>query len=442
MRRGATMVFRSRSSQAASPAPAEMAVVPATAAEADLTLEVVPELAPRDEAVFLLHTAAEIEHALMVQYLYAAWSLPDGPVGVRRWRRRIVQIAREEMAHLIDVQNLLRFVGGPLNFDREDFPFRSGFYPFPFRLERLRRGSLARYVVAEMPARSGVDPGLIAEAVRLATGAPNGGPVSRVGALYNRLSELIGDEGRLPDHVFRPDTADLLQARPSRFRADVGRGPLYLRTVRSRADALSLLADVADQGEGEGSVADSHFLAFVDIFDDWPVDEDDEPSLEVPTQPTVGPAAGADDEGRIDHPHARDWAVVFNHHYRMLLAWLQHGLLTGASATADGLALRAFDEMFVLADVGPFLTTLPRTADGAGRAGAPFELPYTLALPDLARDRWAHHEDLIATARSQLAALGPSRSSAEDDVRLRITASLAAAEAFVTAQRDEAGRRS
>jgi hypothetical protein len=106
------------------------------------------------------------------------------------------------------------------------------------------------------------------------------------------------------------------------------------------------------------------------------------------------------------------------------------------------LALRAFDEMFVLADVGPFLTTLPRTADGAGRAGAPFELPYTLALPDLARDRWAHHEDLIATARSQLAALGPSSSSAEDDVRLRITASLAAAEAFVTAQRDEAGRRS
>ena len=437
MKRGATLVFRAR--EAAPTARAETAAVPATAAEANLTLEVVPGLAPRDEAVFLLHTAAEVEHALMVQYLYAAWSLPDGPVGVRRWRQAILRIAREEMAHLVDVQNLLRFVGGPLNLDREDFPFRSGFYPFPFRLERLHRASLARYVVAEMPARSGVDPALIAEAVRLATGGPDGGPVNRVGALYNRLSELFSDEDRLPDAVFRPDTADLLQARPSRFRADVGHGPLYLRTVRTRAEALGLLADVANQGEGEGSVADSHFLAFVDVFDGWPVD-DDGPSLEVPTNPAVGSSSGADDGGLISHPHARDWAVVFNHHYRMLLAWIQHGLLTAAGATADGLALRAFDEMFVLADVGPLLTTLPRTADGAGRAGAPFELPYTLALPDLAPDRWAHHQDLIATARAQIAALGPSTGSAEDDVRRRTTASLGVAEAFVTAHLDEARR--
>lgn len=34
-----------------------------------------PPLAPRDEAVFLLTAAAEIEHALMVQYLYAAYSV-------------------------------------------------------------------------------------------------------------------------------------------------------------------------------------------------------------------------------------------------------------------------------------------------------------------------------------------------------------------------------
>ena len=49
------------------------------------------------------------------------------------------------MAHFASVQNLLRFIGGPLNFDREDFPFRTDFYPFPFRLEPLGRASLARY---------------------------------------------------------------------------------------------------------------------------------------------------------------------------------------------------------------------------------------------------------------------------------------------------------
>src|SRR5215203_6007635 len=79
-----------------------------------------PPLSPRDEAVFLLHTAAEIEQALMVQYLYAAYSLkkPEQiPAGdplrtehqqaVARWRATLLSIAKEEMGHLMTVQNLL-----------------------------------------------------------------------------------------------------------------------------------------------------------------------------------------------------------------------------------------------------------------------------------------------------------------------------------------------
>src|SRR5438105_14568049 len=79
-----------------------------------------PVLEPRDEAVFLLHAAAEVEHALMVQYLYAAYSLREGftgpgaPSELNSWRRTLVQIAREEMAHLLTVQNLLHLIGGSL----------------------------------------------------------------------------------------------------------------------------------------------------------------------------------------------------------------------------------------------------------------------------------------------------------------------------------------
>jgi hypothetical protein len=423
MRRGVTVHFRDVASRA-----------PEMAADEGLTLEVSPAMSPHDEVVFLLHTAAEIEHSLMVQYLYAAWSL-SGDAGMGRWRRAILQIAREEMAHFVDVQNLLRFVGGPLNFDREDFPFRTDFYPFPFRLERLHRRSLALYVAAEMPARPNVDPDLIAEVLRLVgdetgdeTGDGDGAgdaarQVNRVGVLYNRLAELFADEDRLPDSVFRPDTADDLQAHPARFRADVGRGPLYLRTVSTRAEALALLADVATQGEGEVSVTGSHFLTFLDIFDRWPAGDDDAFALDVPTNPAIGDG--------ISHPRARDWAVIFDHHYRMLLGWLHHALLTRAGPTATGLALRAFDEMFVLSDVGPFLTTLPRTAEGTGRAGAPFGLPFTLALPDRPSDRWALHQDLIDAARSQIAALDPPASDAEDEIRRRILGSLTAAATFV-----------
>src|SRR2546423_945171 len=115
-------------------------------------------LTGRDEAIFFLHIGAEIEHCLMVQYLYAAYSLdPSALKGksqevVLAWQHSILDIAREEMGHLVTVQNLLRLLGGPLNFQREEFPFVSEFYPFHFRLEPLSVHSLAKYVVAEMPA--------------------------------------------------------------------------------------------------------------------------------------------------------------------------------------------------------------------------------------------------------------------------------------------------
>src|SRR5205085_11727209 len=74
------------------------------------------ELTRLDEAVFLLQSAAKIEHALMVQYLYAAFTLeldaskltgPNVPADAGdltlRWFRSIFQIAKEEMAHLLTV---------------------------------------------------------------------------------------------------------------------------------------------------------------------------------------------------------------------------------------------------------------------------------------------------------------------------------------------------
>jgi hypothetical protein len=130
---------------------------------ADTTLDKPGELAWWDWTVFLLHTAAGIEHALLVQYLYAAYSLADsGFAGSQvpadagtltgKWRQAITGIAKEEMAHLLTVQNLLRFIGGPLNLDREDFPFLAFLYPFPFVLEPLTKTSLAKYVAAAVRA--------------------------------------------------------------------------------------------------------------------------------------------------------------------------------------------------------------------------------------------------------------------------------------------------
>jgi len=64
-----------------------------------------------------------------------------------------MEIAEQEMGHLATIQNLLRAIGGPVNFEREHFPFRTEFYPFPFTLQPVTKDSLARYVATEMPDR-------------------------------------------------------------------------------------------------------------------------------------------------------------------------------------------------------------------------------------------------------------------------------------------------
>ena len=74
----------------------------------------------RKELTFLLCQAAELEHSVMCQYLYAAFSLkgpsdagltPDQRAAVERWRTVILRVADEEMLHWALVQNLLTAVG-------------------------------------------------------------------------------------------------------------------------------------------------------------------------------------------------------------------------------------------------------------------------------------------------------------------------------------------
>ena len=111
----------------------------------------------RGYLVQLLQIASSIEHALMVQYLFAAYSLGGEHVkeeGDRKmvagWRNLILSVAKEEMGHLLTVQNVLCLLGAPVELTRENHPWHSDFYPFEFRLERLTMESLTRYLHAEM----------------------------------------------------------------------------------------------------------------------------------------------------------------------------------------------------------------------------------------------------------------------------------------------------
>jgi uncharacterized protein with NAD-binding domain and iron-sulfur cluster/nitrite reductase/ring-hydroxylating ferredoxin subunit len=112
---------------------------------------------PRLELLRLLHDACEIEHALMLQYMYGALSLKPayndiaGPPDPAR-SDCLLGIAVQEMEHFRDVNHMLVQLGGEPNMVRQDFPYESQIYPFEMRLERLSRFSAAKYVYAEAPA--------------------------------------------------------------------------------------------------------------------------------------------------------------------------------------------------------------------------------------------------------------------------------------------------
>jgi hypothetical protein len=383
----------------------------------DVTVEKPDELTWWDWTVFLLHTAAEIEHALLAQYLYAAYSLDRGAGGdVPRWRRTIVGIAREEMAHLLTVQNLLRFIGGPLNLEREDFPFLTFLYPFPLTLEPLTKASLAKYVAAEMPADPPQPQEVIDEVVARATGATGGLAVNRVGVLYETLAGIFEDADKLADGDLRPATATELQAAPDDW---FGGPPLLVSAVASRAEAVDALRAIGAQGEGlatpPAGAPPSHFDHFFRIYSAFPDPGTPSPTLPVASNPNTlrDQSDDADlEQGRITHPTTRLWAHLCNVRYRMLLLDLAHALRlpglmedpdSGAPTNRGHLRDWTFNEMRLgVGGIARLLTLLPLkqapSVEDPSNAGAPFELPYTLTLPDDERDRWRLHLALLDTA--------------------------------------------
>lgn len=91
----------------------------------------------REELLYLLAEAAEIEHNLMCCYLYAAFGLKTSADGLSEvdaaevggWRRAITHVAVDEMTHLALVANLTAAVGGAPPSGRPNFPIGADYHP-------------------------------------------------------------------------------------------------------------------------------------------------------------------------------------------------------------------------------------------------------------------------------------------------------------------------
>ncbi len=406
------------------------------------------ELAWRDFLVMLLQVGAEIEHALMVEYLYAAYSLGGSQVSaagredVRRWRKSIITVAREEMGHLLTVQNLLCLLGGPPSFEREDYPWSSPYYPFPFCLEKLSLDSLACYVYAEMePNMPAVVPGegpegkhfqeqdrkLIEKIVTDRVKAAGWDEPHHVGEIYNSILEILQDAKLVPDSCFdadtyglqaswdewgqgyRPVADDLDKPIPSR------QSNVIVLQMGSRTEAIAGLKAIAGQGEAPHlrdprEKSPSHFARFVEIFQEFEAAKDPTLVRPVPLNPSTRPPGQGGTGTYIADDTSRTWANFFNVRYRLLLAYLAHSYrlprLEGQAGARAALLQRVFAEMFNVKAIAEILVRLPLGDPKAPeRAGAPFEMPYTTTLPPDDMDCWRLYRDLLETSRTLSAEL-------------------------------------
>ncbi len=288
-----------------------------------------PDLSERDYVSQLLAIGAHVEHALMVQYLYAAYSLraerAEDRELIERWRATLLTVAREEMGHLLTVQNILTLIGAPTDFGRDSSLWASHFYPFRFGLEPFSHDVLVRFVFAEMPSEKELtghdvasDKPLSPEVMKPYT--QNAGDKRtdrlideliadinrqklrqhghRVGPTYAAIIDRLADAKKIPDSCFdersferqasfdewgrnyRPEPyqvspeGDKVDEKKAKRRAAAyasSDAQVHVRRVATRADAIEALKELSEQGEAPKRKADdklepSHYQRFFTIY--------------------------------------------------------------------------------------------------------------------------------------------------------------------------------
>ena len=116
----------------------------------------------REALIYMLCEAAELEHGIMCQYLFAAFSLKESEdegltadelAAVTRWQRQILNVAAGEMLHLALVHNLLSAIGASPHLSRPNLPAPAGHYPAGVQLTLLPFGdqALRHFMFLERP---------------------------------------------------------------------------------------------------------------------------------------------------------------------------------------------------------------------------------------------------------------------------------------------------
>jgi CDGSH-type Zn-finger protein/uncharacterized Fe-S cluster protein YjdI len=354
----------------------------------------------REQLLYTLIEAAEIEHNLMCCYLYAAWSLktedgdglpPQTLAELRRWQRTIFNVAIDEMTHLALVANLQHALGGVAHFNRPNFPIGRGYHPagMAVRLAPFDRQTLQHFVHLERPEGNAEPDGIgfaqAADYERHLYGLclmPSAQDYATVGHLYRSLkagiknvASQIGEAA-----LFCGDPA--LQVGPDIVQLD------GLRRVTDLASAIQAIETIVEQGEGAQSNTETgHFQRFISVRDayDRMLAEDPgfQPAHPAAHNPVMRRPPDATGLVWIELDETRALLDVGNAIYNHMLRFLSHGF--GASAADDKrLYLNtAIDLMMAVDPIARELARMKANHHDACNAGLSFSTLRALVTPQI-----------------------------------------------------------
>ena len=394
----------------------------------------------REELVYLLGEACELEHGLLCEYLYAQFSLKrsiaEGVTAeqltrIQAWETTLIDVIKQEMLHLALATNILTAVGAAPHFERPNFPILSRWYPPGVQIALVPFGerALRHFMYLERPEGMALDDAdgfaALGQVQPLTTGDPQ---LTAAAEEWHTVGHLYrGIETGLAHLVDRHGEAAVFIG-PSKAQATTAifEWP-ELTAVTDLASASRAIEVIVEQGEGaRGDWVKSHFGKFVGILEDYLALRSADPGFE-PARAVlpvfVREPPDVDQPTLIEDPLTRRVGDLFNAVYEVILQ-LQSRYFVHHGETADELDTLAKTVKhlmnWVMRYLGPVLTARPVGPSNPGKtAGPAFEIvrPAFFVLP--------HREAAWKILRERLSLLGDAADQLATEPGLEVVAGMA-----------------
>jgi hypothetical protein len=382
------------------------------------------EPATRRDLLYLLSQASELEHSLVCQYLFTAYSLKENasegatPLQQRmitNWQSEIVGVAVQEMLHLALASNLLTAIGGAPYLRRANFPQSKTYTSLSLRfmLAPFSHDTLQRYICFELPQDFQPGPGetnwndvcsqvktinaLAAEPL-----LPQKLDFHSIGELYGLIREGFADI----EASLKAGGRTLFIGPPAAQATGIWPELTAVKDVASAQQAIDLIV-----AQGEGTPTDqehNHFRTFVTIMNEYQAEQQSDPNFQ-PARPVIQnplldlqrdqPDAVSQGANVIVDDLTRDVMEIFAAAYEVMLQILARYFAHTDEDDEQLYVLKsAFLNLmpFVLSPIGKAITLLPAGEAFAGEnAGPSFEVFNDVALLPHMSSAWAYFRERL-----------------------------------------------